>query len=93
VSWWSTSTPLWYAQHIEGGRPDVAIFDDRTRLDQDLGDIYDVIDANLGRRPVYVFRDVPREIAELERRYDLEHLAGPDARTLTRVVARRESAT
>jgi hypothetical protein len=93
VSWWSTSTPLWYAQHIEGRRPDVAIIDDRTRLDQDLGDIYDVIDANLGRRPVYVIRDDPREIAELERRYDLEHLAGPDARTLTRVVARRESAT
>ena len=55
VSWWSYSTPLWYAQLVEGRRPDVAIVDDRTRLDQDLGDVNDVIDANLGR-PVYLIR-------------------------------------
>ena len=24
VSWWSYSTPLWYAQHVEGRRPDIA---------------------------------------------------------------------
>ena len=30
VSWWSYSTPLWYAQRVEGRRPDVAIIDDRT---------------------------------------------------------------
>ena len=34
VSWWSYSTPLWYAQHVEGRRPDIAIIDDRTRLDR-----------------------------------------------------------
>jgi Protein O-mannosyl-transferase TMEM260-like len=93
VSWWSTSTPLWYAQRVEGQRPDVAIIDDRTRLDQDMGDIYDVIDANLGRRPVYVIREDPREVAELDRRYVLEHLFGPDARTLTQVVSTRETAS
>jgi len=90
VSWWSYSTPLWYAQHVQGRRPDVAIIDDRTRLDEDLGDIYDVIDSNLPARPVYVIRADPREVAELERRYVLDHLAGVDARTLTRVVATRE---
>ena len=63
VSWWSYSTPLWYAQHVEGRRPDIRIVDDRTRLDEDLGDIDDVIDANLPSRPVYVIRDDPREIA------------------------------
>ena len=47
VSWWSYSTPLWYAQLVEGRRPDIDIIDDRTRLDRNLGDIYDVIDANL----------------------------------------------
>ena len=41
------STPLWYAQHVEGRGPDVTIIDDRTRLDEDLGDVTDVIDANL----------------------------------------------
>ena len=48
VSWWSYSTPLWYAQLIEDRRPDISIVDDRTRLDENLGDITDVIDANLG---------------------------------------------
>ena len=61
VSWWSYSTPLWYAQLIQGRRPDVAIVDDRTRLDDNLGSLTDVIDANLGKRPVYVIRlDPPR---------------------------------
>lgn len=90
VSWWSYSTPLWYAQHIDGRRPDITILDDRTRLDEELGDITDVIDANLSSRPVYVIRADPREVELLEDRYLLEHLDGPDARTLTRVIARRE---
>ena len=41
VSWWSYSTPLWYAQRVEGERPDVAIIDDRTRLDENLGGLTD----------------------------------------------------
>ncbi len=60
VSWWSYSTPLWYAQRVEGRRPDIAIVDDRTRLDESLGDLTDVIDANLGKRPVFVIRSDPR---------------------------------
>ena len=90
VSWWSYSTPLWYAQHVEGRRPDIWIVDDRTRLDEDLGDIYDVIDANLPDRPVYVIRDDPREIDELAARYELEPVMGPTARSLVRVIAPRE---
>lgn len=92
VSWWSYSTPLWYAQHIEGRRTDITIVDDRTRLDEALGDITDVIDANLGRRPVYVIRDDPREVVLLAERYVLQPILGPDARFLTRVVARQEPA-
>jgi hypothetical protein len=91
VSWWSYSTPLWYAQHIEGRRPDLTVIDDRTRLDQGLGDVSDVIDANLPTRPVYVIRVDPVEIAALERRYVLAYLDGEDATFLTRVVARREA--
>jgi hypothetical protein len=91
VSWWSYSTPLWYAQHIEGQRPDLTVIDDRTRLDQGLGDITDVIDANLPNRPVYVIRVDPVELATLERRYVLEPVDDDDPSLLTRVVSRREA--
>jgi len=89
VSWWSYSTPLWYAQRVEGRRPDLRIVDDRTRLDEHLGDITDVIDDELGRHPVYVIRDDLLEIALLAERYDLQPMDGPDARSLTRVVGPR----
>jgi Protein O-mannosyl-transferase TMEM260-like len=91
VSWWSYSTPLWYAQHIEGQRPDLTVIDDRTRLDLGLGDVTDVIDVNLPNRPVYLIRVDPAEIAALERRYVLEYMDGTDARSLTRVVSRRQA--
>ena len=60
--------------------------DDRTRLDENLGSLTDVIDANLGKRPVYVIRLDPNEIRQLADRYDLEYIDGRDARTLTRVI-------
>ena len=89
VSWWSYSTPLWYAQRVQGRRPDLAIVDDRTRLDEDLGSMTQVIDANLGTRPVYVIRIDRREIDLLAARYELEYLDGVDASKLTRVISRR----
>ena len=92
VSWWSYSTPLWYAQHVEGRRPDLRDVDDRTRLDEDLGDYDDVIDANLPSRPVYVIRDDPREIAAISERYRLAPVLGPNARYLVRVLGPREDA-
>jgi hypothetical protein len=92
VSWWSYSTPLWYAQLVEGRRPDIDIIDDRTRLDRNLGDIYDVIDANLPTRPVYVIRVDPVEIAGLRERYVFDVIDGTEARVLTRIAGRREAA-
>ena len=86
VSWWSYSTTLWYAQLVQDRRPDIDIIDDRTRLDRNLGDITDVIDANLPTRPVYVIRLDPVEIATLERRYDLVYLDGTNAMGLTQVI-------
>jgi hypothetical protein len=91
VSWWGYSTPLWYAQRVEGRRPDLVIIDDRTRLDEGLGDITDVIDAHLGRTPVYVIRDDPSEVALLADRYELVPVDGPDAHWLTEVIGRRAS--
>jgi hypothetical protein len=70
VSWWGYSTPLWYAQLIEDRRPDVAVIDDRTRLDQRLGTATDVIERYLDERPVYLIR-LPRDIPALEDSYVL----------------------
>jgi hypothetical protein len=88
VSWWSYSTPLWYAQRVEGRRPDLTIVDDRTRLDEGLGELTDVIDANLGTRPVYVIRSDPDEVAMLAIRYRLEPIEGVAGFDLTRVTGR-----
>jgi transmembrane protein TMEM260 (protein O-mannosyltransferase) len=88
LSWWSYSTPLWYAQLVQDRRPDIDIIDDRTRLDRNLGALTDVIDANLPTRPVYVIRVDSNEIATLQRRYTLVHLDGSSATGLTRVLGR-----
>jgi len=93
VSWWSYSTPLWYVQRVEGRRPDIEIVDDRTRLDQRLGEVTDVIDANLPTRPVYVIRIRSGELAELAARYVLIPLDTIGDSELSRVVGRRESST
>jgi hypothetical protein len=85
ASWWSYSTPLWYAQHVEGRRPDIRIVDDRTRFDEDLGDIADVIDANLGRRPVLIIQFDPGVLAELAGRYRLTLLPVPGGQPVYRV--------
>ena len=77
VSWWSYSTPLWYGQIIEGRRPDVWIVDDRTRLDLNLGEVSDVFDAWLGKRPVYVMRVTGSDIQTLAQHYVIEPVGQP----------------
>jgi hypothetical protein len=89
VSWWSYSTPLWYAQHVEGRIPGVFIVDDRTRLDLELGEIDDVIDTYLGRRPVYLIRAGADELERLGRAYRLQ--PGLGGGNLVRVVSRAEA--
>jgi len=76
VSWWSTSTPLWYAQKVEAQRPDIFIVDDRTMLDLDLGRAPDVINRYLGTRPVYVIRLTGRDTEELTSQFDMHVVAG-----------------
>ena len=89
LSWWSYSTPMWYGQLIEGRRPDIAIVDDRTRLDEGLGDVVDVIEANLDTRPVYLIRLESSEVEALTGRYTIEAIGRPG--NLFRVTGRRES--
>jgi hypothetical protein len=62
----------------------------RTRLDERLGDVTDVIDANLGIRPVYVILADPDEVALLAERHQLDPIDGVEFRDLARVLARRE---
>ncbi len=86
VSWWSYSTPLWYGRFVEGRRPDVTVIDDRTILDQGLGDVIAVIGRHLGERPVYIIR-LPRDLDEVAARYRLEPVPGaPGMGGLRRVV-------
>ena len=76
VSWWSTSTPLWYAQKVEGLRPDVFIVDDRTMLDMNLGRAPDVIERFLAAgRPVYAIRIDGPDLNELKAQFDMTRVA------------------
>ena len=90
ISWWSYSTPLWYAQLVEGRRTDVLIVDDRTRLDLELGELEDVIDDYLGRQPVYLMRLTQGEIDDLRDDYVIEPVGRPG--NLFRVTGRQETA-
>jgi hypothetical protein len=89
VSWWSTSTPLWYAKYVLGERPDIDVVDDRTMLDLDLGGALDVIDRYLGTRPVYVIRANGRDLAEVMAAFVLVPAAGNGGNTVYLVTGRR----
>jgi hypothetical protein len=91
VSWWSYSTTLWYGQYAEGLRPDVTVIDDSTRVQQNLGSAFQVINDNLGVRPVYLIR-VGGDIAQFEARYTLTPLLNiPTGEPVFRVDAARSS--
>ena len=89
VSWWSFSTPMWYGQLIEGRRPDVAIVDDRTRLDEHLGSVNDVIDAYIDTRPVYVIRAHGSDLQTVREQFVIESVGNPV--NLYRVIGRQET--
>ena len=76
VSWWSTSTPLWYAQKVEGLRPDIFVVDDRTMLDLGLGRAPDVINRYLAEgRPTYAIRIDGPDLNELKAQFDMTLVA------------------
>jgi len=76
ISWWGFSTTLWYAQFVEGQRPDIFVADDRTILDLGLGGAIQVIDENLGRRPVYLIR-LSHDLPAYEERYRMSRITMP----------------
>lgn len=89
VSWWSTSTPLWYAQLVEGRRTDVFVIDDRTVLDNHYGTAGNAINHFLDVRPVYVIRATSRDLDVLRRDYQLAPAAGAGQLMIWRVTGRR----
>jgi hypothetical protein len=91
VSWWSDSTTLWYGQKVEGLRSDIYIVDDRTRLDDNLGEVWDVIDRFLGQRPVFLDRisggvDGMDALSQL---YVLRDFQLPDGATIKQVISKK----
>ena len=85
VSWWSYSTPLWYAQVVDDRRPDVCIVDDRNRLDYALGELDQVIARYLPTRPVYLIRNGDSELPALIGKYLVTPVGLPAAPNLLRV--------
>lgn len=79
VSWWSYSTPLWYATLVQGRRPDILVVDDRTMLDERLGGATDVIGRYLGQRPVYVIRANDHDLGLVRARFTIQPGSGPAA--------------
>jgi hypothetical protein len=92
VSWWSYSTPMWYGQYVEGWRPDVTIVDDRTILDQNLGSAQQVVESNLGVRPVFLIR-IPTDYAQFEKLYTLKTLPGVVGQQVLEVTGRQPGET
>jgi hypothetical protein len=86
VSWWSTSTPLWYAKFVEGHRTDIDVVDDRTILDRGYGSAVGVIDRFFGTRPVYIIRANPRDLALVTDAYRLRPVAGSGNLTVYEVL-------
>ena len=98
VSWWSDSTTLWYGQKVEGLRPDIYIVDDRTRLDDNLGSVFDVIDRYLGSRPVFVDRLSGAPLKQggdgmiaVGEAYDLSTFDLPGGNQIAQVISMKES--
>jgi hypothetical protein len=86
VSWWSYSTPLWYATIVDGRRPDITIIDDRTRVDCNLLELAHVIDLYLPTHPVYLIRNGSSELPALVGRFQVMPIGAPTAGNVLRVL-------
>jgi hypothetical protein len=93
VSNWSDSTTLWYGQKVEGLRPDILIVDDSSRVKavDNLGDVWDVVNSYLGRRPVFLLR-FPwgvDGIDALSTMYDLRDFSLTNGGTIKQVISKK----
>jgi hypothetical protein len=89
ISWWSYSTPLWYARWAQGERPDMTIIDDRDVLDDGLGDLREVIAGYLDAgRPVYLIR-LDGDLPPFAERFELHEVPDVPGGTVWRVGGER----
>jgi hypothetical protein len=69
LSYWDPSTPLWYAQHVEGRRPDVLIVDDSNIVYEHWGDVPNRIASLICERPVFVMRVGESDLVPIQARW------------------------
>ena len=97
VSNWYDSTTLWYGQKVEGLRPDVHIVDDTMRVPagDNLGNVWDVIDSYLGKRPVFLMRFTWNcdGLDNLAKFYQLDDYPLPNGSAIKEVIAKTGSVT
>ena len=64
----------------------MTIIDDRTILDQHLGDANQVVADYVGKRPVFLIR-LPNDYGPFEKQYDMQQLPGVVASRSCRCLA------
>ena len=72
LSYWDASTPLWYGQHVEGGRPDVLIVDDTNIVYEQWVTREARISSLICQRPVFILRLDDRDLIPTRQAFRLE---------------------
>jgi len=92
VSWWSTSTPLWYAEFVQDRRTDIDVVDDRTILDRGYGSALGAITTFFGTRPVYIIRANGHDLGLILQEFVIRQVAGEGNEALYEVTGRSGAA-
>ena len=94
VSWWGSSTALWYGRYVEGKRPDVLIIDDSEALPRGWQDLTSAIDLYYGKRPIFAI-SFPDELERYGKKYQLRKVAELNwfGMTVHEVVGRKDAST
>jgi hypothetical protein len=72
ISGWDFSTPLWYASHVEGLRPDILVVDDSNIVYDGWGSRENAVAQLICKRPVYAIRyDDNSELRVMRQLYDV----------------------
>jgi Protein of unknown function (DUF2723) len=72
LSYWHVTTPIWYAQLVDGLRPDVTVIDDSDIVHDGWQTRETAIAAFVCERPVLIIRPVDFELDPVRRSYALE---------------------